>query len=159
VRALQSIGRFGLAFAAELEARRPADHLELRTARQPLDDLLADAVGEELHLRIAREIVERQHGQHRLRAGVARHRGRRWRNWFARHRPRGSRRRLDRRRRIGVGPLPSEQASRGDAGRRDDHAGDSEHRGRAAQQRFVALDPARDGAQLLHESKGDRSIF
>ena len=66
VGAVEALRRFGLAFAAKLEARRAADHLEVRPARQPLDDLLADAVREILHLGIARQVVERQHGEHRL---------------------------------------------------------------------------------------------
>ena len=54
--------------AAELEARRAADHLHLCAARQALDDLLAHAVGEELHLAIVGEVVEGQHGEKRLAA-------------------------------------------------------------------------------------------
>ncbi len=60
VRAGEALRRFGLALAAKLEARRAADHLEPRAARQALDDVLADAVREELHLGVARQIVEGQ---------------------------------------------------------------------------------------------------
>ena len=76
VRALQALRRFGLALAAKLKARRAADHLQLRAARQPLDDLLAHAVREELHLGIVRQIVEGQHGEQRLGGSGLRRRAR-----------------------------------------------------------------------------------
>ena len=56
----------GLARAAELEARRPPDHLDVGAAGDSLQYLLGDAVGEVGHLRIAGEVVEREHRQQRL---------------------------------------------------------------------------------------------
>ena len=64
VGAVQALRRIGLSFATELEARGAADHPQLGAARKALDDLLADAVGEELHLGFVRQVVEGEHGDH-----------------------------------------------------------------------------------------------
>jgi hypothetical protein len=74
VAAVQSLRSLGFAFAAELKARGPADHSQTGAASQTLNDVLADAVGEELHLDVVREIVEGEHGDHRT---FDRHRQRR----------------------------------------------------------------------------------
>jgi hypothetical protein len=66
MRAIEALRRFGLTLTAKLEARRAADHFELRPARQALDDFLADAIRKELHLGIAGEIVESEHSEHCL---------------------------------------------------------------------------------------------
>jgi hypothetical protein len=48
-----------------LDARSANGHLELAATRYPLNDFLADAVGEELHLGVVGQVVEREHGEQR----------------------------------------------------------------------------------------------
>ena len=64
-----------LAFGAELEAAGAPDNRDIRPARQPPDDFLADAVGEVLQLRVARKIVEGQDCDDALRQGGIARRG------------------------------------------------------------------------------------
>jgi hypothetical protein len=55
----------GLVRAAELEARRLADHFESGPARHRRLNLFRDAVREVSHLRITGEVVEGEHHQQR----------------------------------------------------------------------------------------------
>ena len=59
----------GLVGATKLEARGAADHADAGDAREAVDDLFADAIGEELQVGVVRQVVERQHGDGRRARG------------------------------------------------------------------------------------------
>ena len=92
--------------ALELERGVARDHEQLAEPRQLGDDVLGDAVGEELLLRVAAHVVERQHGDRRLVGTIARRAGL------------GRRRLVRRRGWTGARPSAGFAAGRGGSGRR-----------------------------------------
>jgi len=137
MRATQAPCRLSLAFGAELEAAGPPDDRDVRPARQPPDDFLADAVREVLQLRIARKIIEGQHRDGTLSGGGIDLRGI-FDPGFATE--------------LGFRRLATAHgaSTQDHADRRKDEADDCCECGDSAQQGLVPADPAQDSLKVRH---------